>query len=282
MHSLTTRTPATQRKPRNLCLIKIWADKKSILNGAKNPPNMILPVQADLLLKEDLTSGTVTLDASTVIEEAISKGTAKKDPEEMIGRETDIGMTGEGDQEVEIDHHADLPEMTLDLRTEAESSEITETQEVDMVTGTTIDARIVMTEEAEVEIEGVDVIEDGITLATRMKDPTTTDLGLDLPQEKEGADGIDLPRDLTDPTTEEIDPSKKEATLLFTTRNCRITTNNLKTTKTENSKLNKSILSKTEKFQRELKMLQLSKKLMLINPQLARPKTSEVAASRSL
>lgn len=222
------------------------------------------------------------LDASTVTEEAISKGTAKKDPEETIGQETDIEMTEEEDREAEIDLHADLPEMTQDLWIEAETTGITVTAE-NMVTGTTTEEMIVTTEEEAAEVVA---IEEEITLATSMKDPTTgtTDLGLELLPQEETKEEIDLPnKDLTDPTTGEIDPLKKVATLPFTTRNCPITTNNLRVTKTAvvSSRWNKSTLSQTGKFQRDLK-LQLSKKLVLINPQLTRPKTSEEASSKSL
>lgn len=229
----------------------------------------------------------MTSDASTVIEEAISKGTARKDLEEEIDQETDIEMTGEGDQEVEIDHHADPPEMTQDPWIEVEATEIIVTAE-DMVVGmTTKEMIVVTTEEAE-----VDAIEEGITLVTGMIDPPTetTNLGPELhhletkeeliqgPQEE-----IDLPKDLTDPTTEEIDLSKKVVTLPFKTRNCPITTNNLRTTKmlktALSSRWNQRILSQTVKSQRKLK-LQLSrklrKKLILSNPQLISPKTSEI------
>lgn len=224
------------------------------------------------------------LDASTVTEEAISKGTAKKDPEETIGQETDIEMTEEEDREAEIDLHADLPETTQDLWIEAETTGITATAAEDMVTGTTTEEMIVTTEEEAAEVVA---IEEEITLATRMKDPTTgtTDLGLELLlQEDKTKEEIDLPnKDLTDPTTGETDPLKKAATLPFTTRNCPITTNNLRVTKTAvvSSRWNKSTLSQMGKFQRDLK-LQLSKKLVLINPQLTRPKTSEDASSKSL
>ena len=110
----------------------------------------------------------MTLDASTVIEEVISKGTAKVDPEEMIGQEIDIGMIEDGDREARIDHLADLTEMTQDPipGTEAESTKTTGTL-ADMVIGTAIDGLIeIVTMIEEVE----DVIEDRITLVTRRKE----------------------------------------------------------------------------------------------------------------
>lgn len=199
---------------------------------------MILQALVDPnLTKEIGTSGIVTSDASTVTEEAISKGTAKVDPEGMIGQETDIGIAEEGDQEVqETDHHADPLEMTQDLITEAESTGIIAAETREDTTGT-IDALIVTIETEEIEA----VIEDGIILVTRKTEATT-----DLAQERlqETTEGIDLSINLTDPTTREIDPTKKAATLLFTTRNCRITTSN---PKTEKHRLSKRILSKTEK-----------------------------------
>lgn len=217
---------------------------------------MILLALVDLKPRGEMTGVIATSDATTVTEEAISKGTARADPEETIGPGTDIGMIEDGDLEAEIDHLADLPEMTLDLITEAESTETTGTIE-DMVTGTTIDAVIVtMTEE-----EGV--IEDRITLATSLLE-ATTDLGLERPQDT--SKETNLPRDLKDPdrTTGEIGPTKRADILLFTTISCRIRTSSLRMGKHLSIK---SILSKTEKFMmflRELKLQFSSKKSLLI------------------
>lgn len=215
-------------------------------------------------------------DASTVVEEAISKGTARRDPEEGNDQETDIEMTEEGDREVETGHPADPPETTQDPWTEEEATEITVTAE-DMVAGmTTEEMTIVMTEEAE-----VDAIEEGITLATGTIDPTTeTDLGPELLL----LETVDAPtkvvKGLTDPTTGEIDLSKKAATLRFKTRNCLIMTNNLRTTKTSvvNSSWSQRFPSKMGKSSRKQLKLQLksNRKLILSNPQLTRPKTSEI------
>lgn len=83
---------------------------------------MILPVLQDLRIRGDLTGEIVISDASTVIEEATSKGTARADPEDVTGQEIDIEMTEDEDLEAEIDLLEDLQEMTRDLITEAEST----------------------------------------------------------------------------------------------------------------------------------------------------------------
>ena len=222
---------------------------------------MILPALVDLKPREEMTGVIATSDATTVTEEAISKGTARADPEETIGPGTDIEMIEDGDQEAEIDHLADLPEMTLDLITEAESTVETTGTIEDMVTGTTIDAVIVtMTEE-----EGA--IEDRITLATSLLE-ATTDLGLERPQDT--SKETNLPRDLKDPdrTTGEIGPTKRAGILLFTTISCRIRTSSLRLGR--HLSIKSILLSKTEKFMalkkflRELKLQFSSKKSLLI------------------
>ena len=186
---------------------------------------MTLPVDHHLETEHpgDQTSGVRMLSASTVVVGAISDGTAIEDLRGTMGRETDIGMTEEGDQEAEIDHHAAIQEVTQERITEAESTvETTVTLVADMVKGTTIDALIVMTTEEEVEV----MIEIRITLASRMNEPTS-DLGLEHPQET--TDAIDLPRDLKSPTTGEIGPTKEAAILLLKRGSHLIKTSNPKT-----------------------------------------------------